>query len=57
MALENWDWFIKLAETENFTKAAESLQISQQTLSARLVTLEKTLEAKLIVRVTPLSLT
>lgn len=57
MALENWDWFIKLAETENFTKAAESLQISQQTLSARLVALEKTLEAKLIVRGTPLSLT
>ncbi len=57
MALENWDWFIKLAETENFTKAAESLQISQQTLSARLAALEKSLGAKLIVRSTPPSLT
>lgn len=57
MALENWDWFIQLAETENFTKAAESLQISQQTLSARLVALEKTLGAKLVVRSTPVSLT
>ncbi len=57
MALENWDWFIELAETENFTKAAENLQISQQTLSARLVALEKSLDAKLIVRATPLSLT
>ena len=57
MALENWDWFIKLAETENFTKAAERLQISQQTLSARLVALEKNLDAKLVVRGTPISLT
>lgn len=57
MALENWDWFIKLAETENFRKAAESLQISQQTLSARLVALEKNLGAKLIVRGTPITLT
>ena len=39
MALEGWDWFIKLAENENFTKAADELQISQQTLSARLVSL------------------
>ena len=37
MALEGWDWFIKLAENENFTKAADELRISQQTLSARLV--------------------
>lgn len=57
MALEGWDWFIKLAENESFTKAADELQISQQTLSARLVSLERNLGAKLVVRGTPLSLT
>ncbi len=57
MALEGWDWFIKLAENESFTKAADQLQISQQTLSARLVSLEKSLGAKLVVRGTPISFT
>ncbi|MGN0301690.1 MAG: LysR family transcriptional regulator [Anaerotardibacter sp.] len=57
MAFDNWNWFIRLAEKGNFTKAADVLQISQQTLSARLATLEKELDAKLIVRGTPLSLT
>ena len=41
----------------SFTKAADSLEISQQTLSARLAALEKDLDAKHIVRSTPLSLT
>lgn len=57
MALENWDWLIELAETGNFTKAAENLQISQQALSARLATLEKDVDAKLFVRSVPLTLT
>ena len=57
MALDNWDWFIKLSEQESFTKAAECLQVSQQTLSARLVALEKALDAKLITRGNPLQLT
>ncbi len=57
MSLEGWDWFIKLAENESFTKAADELQISQQTLSARLVSLEKQLGAKLVVRGTPISFT
>lgn len=57
MAVDNLDWFIALSEQESFTKAAERLQISQQTLSARLVALEKTLEVKLVSRGTPLSLT
>lgn len=57
MALDNWDWFIKLADFANFTKAADSLQISQQALSARLVALEKNLDAKLFSRTTPLKLT
>lgn len=57
MALDNWDWFNKLSEQESFTKAAECLQVSQQTLSARLVALEKALDAKLITRGNPLQLT
>ena len=57
MALETWNWFIQLASKGNFTRAAEELGISQQTLSARLASLEKELEAKLIVRSTPLTLT
>lgn len=57
MTLDSWDWYIKLAETKNFTKAAESLEMSQQTLSARLAKLEKSLDAKLIVRENPLLLT
>lgn len=54
MALENWDWFIKLVELGNVTKAAQSIEISQQALSARLAALEKGLGAKLIQRGTPL---
>lgn len=57
MSLDSWKWFIKLSEMGSFTKAAESMEISQQTLSARLASLEKDLEAKLIVRSNPLSLT
>lgn len=48
MALDDWDWFITLAEQESFTKASEQLQMSQQTLSARLGALEKSLDVKLI---------
>ena len=57
MALESWEWFSELAEAGNFTKAADSLQISQQALSARLATLEKDIGAKLFVRSVPLTLT
>lgn len=57
MALDNWEWYTQLSETGSFTKAAEKLHISQQTLSARLAALEKDLGAKLIVRGTPLSFT
>lgn len=57
MALDSWAWFITLAEKGNFTRAAEELGISQQALSARLATLEKELDARLMTRSTPLSLT
>lgn len=57
MSLENWSWFTKLSEEGSVTKAAQSLEISQQALSARLAALEKDIGAKLVLRGTPLSLT
>ena len=57
MALDSYGWFTKLVATGNFTRAADTLGISQQTLSARLASLEKELDAKLVVRSTPLTLT
>lgn len=57
MALESWEWFIQLVEKGTFTRAAEELQIPQQTLSARLASLERELGGKLVVRSTPLTLT
>ncbi|MEE0845378.1 MAG: LysR family transcriptional regulator [Eggerthellaceae bacterium] len=55
--VESWDWLIQLVETGSFTHAAEKLHISQQTLSARLAALEKELDAKLVVRSSPIALT
>lgn len=55
--LETYDWYTTLVEKRSFTKAAEGLGISQQTLSARLASLERELDAKLLVRGTPLSMT
>lgn len=57
MALDSYCWFTQLAQTGNFTRAADTLGISQQTLSARLAALEKELDAKLVVRSSPLTLT
>ena len=57
MLLESWDWFIALVERGTFTRAADELQIPQQTLSARLAALERELGARLMTRTTPLSLT
>ncbi|MDO4290024.1 MAG: LysR family transcriptional regulator [Eggerthellaceae bacterium] len=55
--LESWDWFVQLIDAGSFTRASEDLQISQQTLSARLATLERELGCKLVVRSTPIALT
>ena len=57
MSLESWGWFVQLVESGTFTRAADELQIPQQTLSARLASLERELGCKLLVRGVPLALT
>lgn len=50
-------YFLMLAEERSFTKAAEKLHITQQTLSAHIAALEKETGTKLFVRHVPLTLT
>ena len=45
MSLESWGWFVQLVESGTFTRAADELQIPQQTLSARLASLERSWDA------------
>lgn len=56
-AIESWDWLVGLIDKGSFTRASEDLHISQQTLSARLASLERELGCKLVVRSSPLALT
>ena len=56
-AIESWEWLVGLIDKGSFTRASEDLHISQQTLSARLASLERELGCKLVVRSSPLSLT
>lgn len=57
MTLDRWEWFVNLVDAGSMTQAAAASGISQQTLSARLASLEKDLGAKLVQRGTPLRLT
>ena len=57
MNLTTMDYFLALAEERSFTKAAEKLNITQQTLSANIANLEKQLDVKLVERSVPLQLT
>ena len=50
-------YFLALSEEKNFTKAAEKLHITQQTLSAHIANLEQEAGTKLFIRSTPLRLT
>lgn len=51
------DYFITVAREKSFTKAAEHLHITQQTLSAHIAGIEKELGTQLILRNVPLRLT
>ena len=57
MNFQSLHYFIMLAREKNFTRAAEKLHISQQTLSASIAALERELNCKLIIRHVPLELT
>ncbi len=50
MHIENYNTFLVLARTLNFSKTAEKLNLVQSTVSARIVELEKYLDKKLFVR-------
>lgn len=56
MNFQSLHYFIMLAREKNFTRAAEKLHISQQTLSASIAALERELNCKLIIRHVPSSL-
>ena len=53
----SFEYFKVLCEHRNFTKAAKSLYISQQSLSSHIASLEKELGVALFDRTTPLKLT
>ena len=57
MNFHSLDYFLMLAREKNFTRAAEALHITQQSLSSHIAGLEKELGCTLLVRRTPLELT
>ena len=57
MNFQSMEYFIMLAKERSFTKAAERLHITQQTLSAHISAIENELECRLIIRHVPLELT
>lgn len=57
MNFDSLDYFIVLARERNFTRAAEALHITQQSLSSHISNLERELCCPLVVRRTPLELT
>ena len=57
MNFQTMDYFIALAEEKSFTKAAERLNVTQQTLSAHIASVERSLGVRLVVRRVPLELT
>lgn len=57
MVKERYDWFLALVQEGSFTRAAERLFVTQQTLSARLAALEADFGCKLMERTSPLRLT
>ena len=50
MNFQTMDYFVAVAEEKSFTKAAERLSVTQQTLSANIAAAEKELGSKLLER-------
>ncbi len=57
MNFQSMEYFAAVAKNRSFTKAAEELHITQQTLSAHIAGLEKELGCPLLIRHIPLKLT
>ena len=57
MNFQSLNYFIMLAREKNFTRAAEKLHLTQQTLSANVAALEKEWGMKFLIRHVPLELT
>ena len=57
MNLATMDYFVSLAEERSFTRAAERLNVTQQTLSAHIAGVERELGVRLVNRTVPLTLT
>ena len=57
MTLTTMDYFLVLARERSFTKAAEQLHITQQSLSSHIAALEQELGCQLLLRRVPLELT
>lgn len=57
MNFSSMDYFIMLASERSFTKAAQRLNITQQSLSSHIASLEQELNIQLIIRHIPLELT
>ena len=51
------EYFAAVADKRSFTRAADQLHITQQTLSAHIAALERELNCQLLLRRTPLELT
>ena len=57
MNFSSMEYFIAVAQERSFTKAAEQLHITQQSLSSHIAGMEKELDCQLLVRNVPLKLT
>lgn len=57
MNFQSMEYFVAIAEERSFSKAAERLFVTQQSLSAHVASLENEINCKLVVRKVPLELT
>lgn len=57
MNFQSMDYFIMVAKERSFTKAADTLHVTQQTLSAHIASIERELNCQLLLRHIPLEMT